>query len=251
MALTLTGTGQGGVFTLRGGSFGGRFQASVTPAIPIVSSGLVVYLDAGNPLSYAGTGTTWTDLSGNSNNGTLVNGPTYTSANGGSIVFDGVNDYATTGINSLPSGTQNRTTQIWFKRTNTGTVDVLFGYGKVESPNGGAFGAYVDGSNNIYFWSFNNDTSIAYTITTGVWYNLAFTLNSGVLIAYINGSQVYTFSPSISTVIVTSLLGANAYAAINTNNLHGNIAVYMIYNRALTSTEILQNFNANKTRYGL
>ena len=61
----------------------------------ITESGLVLALDAGNLKSYPTTGTTWTDLSGRGNTGTLTNGPTYSSANGGSIVFDGVNDYVT------------------------------------------------------------------------------------------------------------------------------------------------------------
>jgi hypothetical protein len=231
----------------------GILESSRTAAAPsssVVTTGMVLYLDAGNVLSYAGTGTTWTDLSLNSNTGTLVNGPTYSSANNGSIVFDGTNDYATTGINLLPSGTQNRTVQVWFKRTNSGTVDVVFGYGRLEAPNGGTFGSYIDGSNNIYFWGFNVDTNIGYTITSNVWYNLAFTLTSGVLIAYINGSQVFTFTPSISTVVNTSRLGANQNFVTNANNFHGNIAVYMIYNVALTSAQVLQNFNANKARYG-
>ena len=59
----------------------------------IVTDGLVLLLDAGNTKSYPGTGTTWTDISRNGNNGTLTNGPTFDSANGGSLVFDGVDDY--------------------------------------------------------------------------------------------------------------------------------------------------------------
>jgi hypothetical protein len=59
----------------------------------IVTDGLVLCLDAGNPKSYPGSGTTWTDLSGNGNNGTLVNGVGYSGDNLGSLSFDGVNDY--------------------------------------------------------------------------------------------------------------------------------------------------------------
>ena len=70
---------------------------------PIITSGLVLFLDAGNTSSYPGSGTTWTDLSGNGNNGTLTNGPTYTSSNGGAIVFDGINDFVNSGSSiSLP-----------------------------------------------------------------------------------------------------------------------------------------------------
>ena len=80
----------------------------------IVKSGLVLYLDAGNQNSYPGTGTTWTDISRNNNNGTLTNGPTFNSENGGSIVFDGTNDYVSTALTSTNSFTWN----VWYK-TNT------------------------------------------------------------------------------------------------------------------------------------
>lgn len=222
----------------------------VANRIPIVTNGLVLNLDAGNYRSYPKSGTTWTDISNNNNNGTLINGPVYNPENGGNIVFDGTNDSVNTGINQLPSGTQNRTTQIWFKRTNTGTADVLFGYGNL-SPNGSTFGAYIDASNLIYFWGYNSDTSILYTITSGIWYNLAFTLSSGVLIAYVNGVQTATFSPTISTVLVASILGSNNYEGANYNNFHGNIATYMVYNRALSAQEVSQNYMSLKSRFGL
>lgn len=224
-------------------------RSTTTPTPAVVTSGMVLYLDAGNVLSYPGTGTMWTDLTLNGNNGTLTNGASYNSNNGGSILFDGTNDYVSTGRSQFPSALQDRTAQIWFKKTNSGTVDVLFGYG--SNANGSMFGSFILDTNLIYFWGFNVDTSIGYTITTNVWYNLAFTLNSGVLIAYINGSQVSTFSPAISTVIPTlipSNLGINIHGG--TNAWHGNISIYMIYNRALLSSEVLQNFNANKSRYG-
>jgi hypothetical protein len=82
----------------------------------INESGLVLCLDAGNTKSYPGSGTTWTDLSGNGNTGTLVNGPTYSSANGGSIVFDGSNDYIQTNFNySLTSSNTEFTCAAWYK----------------------------------------------------------------------------------------------------------------------------------------
>jgi hypothetical protein len=79
-------------------------RTSIAVSVPIISNGLILYLDAGNAASYPGSGTTWTDVSGNINTGTLTNGPTYSSANGGSIVFDGSNDYVlanNTNLNSL------------------------------------------------------------------------------------------------------------------------------------------------------
>lgn len=82
-------------------------------------NGLVLCLDAGNTKSYPGSGTTWTDLSGRGNTGTLTNGPTYSSANGGSIVFDGTNDYVST--NYTQTSVTGYTIDVWFKSTDTGT----------------------------------------------------------------------------------------------------------------------------------
>ena len=92
----------------------------------IVTDGLVAYLDAGNQNSYPGTGTSWTDISRINNTTSLINGPTFDSAYGGSIVFDGVNDYAAlhnafTGI----TPTNNFTMDIWFRPTTTHQIDVV------------------------------------------------------------------------------------------------------------------------------
>ena len=91
---------------------------------PIVLNGLVLYLDAGNPLSYPGTGTIWTDLSNFGNNGTLINGPTFNSGNGGNIVFDGTNDFVTCGtaIGKLP----NFTISCWIKPNNWNNCGIVF-----------------------------------------------------------------------------------------------------------------------------
>jgi len=79
----------------------------------IISNGLVLYLDAANNKSYPRTGTTWYDLSGNNNNGTLTNGPTFNSANGGSIVYDGADD--SVNLSLVSSNVNNVTTEVWFK----------------------------------------------------------------------------------------------------------------------------------------
>jgi hypothetical protein len=92
---------------------------------PIVTSGLVMNLDAGFTPSYPRQGTTWYDVSGNDYNGALTNGPTFNSANGGSIVFDGVDDYAN---NSNPSSLQNQnlTVSMWIKpSTATNEITTL------------------------------------------------------------------------------------------------------------------------------
>ena len=95
----------------------------------IVTNGLVLCLDAANIKSYAGTGTAWNDLSGNSRTGTLTNGPTYSGTNGGSIVFDGVNDYVQTPSLSLTGNETNLTLSCWFKPANTNTTKAVISIG--------------------------------------------------------------------------------------------------------------------------
>ena len=121
----------------------------------IVENGLVLCLDAANKLSYPGSGTTWRDLSGNSNTGTLTNGPTFSAANQGSIVFDGVNDYV---INSsptnIPVGSSSRTVQLWvYPKTNTCPL--------VQLGTGG-------GGNQVYIVSFYNVSGTLYLFTDGI-----------------------------------------------------------------------------------
>ena len=121
-------------------NFTSNLQAQILPATfgfsnpsrvansTIVSSGLVLHLDAGNASSYPGSGTTWTDLSGSGNNGTLVNGPTYSSANGGSLSFDGVNDYVSVSNTSQLRPSTELSIGMWIKANSiTATWVTLFG----------------------------------------------------------------------------------------------------------------------------
>ncbi len=134
----------------------------------IITDGLVLALDAANQKSYPGSGTTWSDLSGNGNNGTLTNGPTFDSGNNGSIIFDGVDDYITTGTTpSQLQGNPSFTVSGWFYRNanlpvNTGTW---------------GFGGNVTNQGINSWWSSNNneitiDTWGQATFTTGVSYPL-------------------------------------------------------------------------------
>jgi hypothetical protein len=218
-------------------------------AATVVTSGLQLYLDAGDSSSYPGSGTTWTDLSGNGNNGTLVNGPTYSSANGGSIVFDGTNDLVTT---TLTSGT-SFTWCCWFK------TDVLSnGYRNIISirTNNYMLVLLDDNTNYLGFWNPDAFTSGSTLntpqLSTNTWYFVTFVregnnVTSGYK-AYLNGS----FSGSANTGTWSSsdpiILGGRTDIA---QYLNGNISNVQIYNRALSASEVAQNFNALKGRYGL
>lgn len=214
----------------------------------IVTSGLVMYLNAADKNSYPGSGTAWTDLAG-TNNGTLVNGPTFNSSNGGSIVFDGIDDNVTTTYNTAltdftigvwfrQSGTvinyqrlidKNYITGIWIGRNSTTANSWGGGVREANAP----FGRYI-------------------TLTDGQWH-------------YIVSRRAGTTHTILGDGITNTVSGTVSATALNTNNIligrsdqtpafeymTGNIAQVQIYNRALTDTEILQNYNATKTRFGL
>ena len=235
----------------------------------VVKSGLVLSLDAANARSYVSGSTTWRDLSGNSNNGTLTNGPTFTSANGGGIVFDGTDDYIITALNVTP--TLNITSQItletWLLSTslansshgdgimskgfssdfNSGVYETLFTQG--SGVNAPVFRIRIGASTPTY-----NPTNIP--INLNQIYHFVSTYNGSIMRIYINGIESGT-GVSTSGNIETN----TEQLAIGVRYTHrggpadsffsGNIYSNRIYNRALTATEIAQNFNATKGRFNL
>jgi len=226
----------------------------------IVTSGLVLCLDAGNRKSYPGTGTTWTDLSGNGNTGTLTNGPTYNSSNGGSIVFDGSNDYSTLPTNLLIHETGNPFTfSIWFKTSSTG---IILGQTNTSNPDiatGFVPAIYVGTNGLLYtscFWGgANSNQSISSSsVNNGSWNNITVTFASNSQISYLNGvsyatlAKTQAFYSSTYYYFLGSGFGSN-WTNIGSRYLNGNISVVKYYNRALSATEIAQNYNALKSRY--
>jgi hypothetical protein len=226
----------------------------------IVNDGLVLYLDASAPNSYSPyfTPTTWKDLSGNNNSGSLVNGPTFDSGNGGSIVFDGVNDYVSISNESFFDFTNNVTFDIVFSTNNTNTpFQTLF-----SKAEGGAYGMeidtglgvdsmvfllYIDGAYKVATESMSNYTS-------GFFYNVVGTYNGSFIKLYRNGNEVASTPQTgqISTTNVPLFLGANPPAGGSPiYYLDGKIKSFKVYNRALTAQEVLQNYNATKGRFEL
>lgn len=210
-------------------------------------NGLVLCLDAGNVKSYPGSGTTWTDLSGLGNTGTLTNGPTYSSSNGGSIVFDGTDDVVAFASSSIISGTQNFTVEAIVKSNNTNSPDYIFGN----------YGVGNSGGLEVYFYLqkfylyFNGGYTISNsTVLSNTWYIATFTRSGNTTSIYINGvlDTTGTNSTSITTNLSYRIGNGPDY---NSEIYAGNIAKVSVYNRALTSSEISQNFNALRGRYGI
>jgi hypothetical protein len=214
-----------------------------------VTAGLILYLDAANPKSYPGTGTAWSDLSISGNTGTLTNGPTFNSANGGSIVFDGVNDYISiSGSSIITTGTF----LIWVYRNGPqNNYSGLF-YSRGTSVSG--IGFYSTTNNLSYTW---NNAPNTYSFNSGLlvpnlqWSMCAVSVSASNAVLYVgssNGllSSTNNISHSSSTINALRIASDNFWSPFK-----GSASLAMLYNRALSQEEILQNYNATKSRYGL
>ena len=233
----------------------------------IVTAGLVLLLDAGDQASYPGSGTTWTDLSGNGNNGTLVNGVGYNSAFGGSLVFDGSNDYViNSSTTNIPVGSSSRTIDFWVYPKGDTNVFAVLGTGGVNSTQiycvnfynvnaghvqrngtGAIFGIYIFTDGNII--ANNQAISGAQLPTLNAWNHIVFGNSGQDYFYYVNGvlQKSGTFPGNLNTVGQQYLIGKRTDWASDTMN--ANMARVSIYNRALSGAEITQNFNALRHRY--
>lgn len=217
----------------------------------IVTNGLVLYLDAANIKSYVSGSTTWSDISRGGNNGTLTNGPTFNTGSGGNIVFDGTNDYAAWDVSNLGLNVQGPYTIECTLRYNstTGTINPI----TLTSLNTKAFQfGYISSSPVV--WKYGGTTILTYTPPSGI-YTMSCTVTTSLVSVYINGIlNNSTSTPSLQTGTLTYLLSSayhNGTAITPFAFFNGNIYNIKLYNKLLTSTEILQNYNATKTRFGL
>jgi hypothetical protein len=232
----------------------------------IITDGLVLNLDATNPASYPGTGITWYDRSVYNNNGTLTNGPTYLQERGrGSIVFDGVNDYADCGSSSLLNfGTGNFTACAWFKTNASTRVTILsrFDYnntGTIE--RGYVMDILATGKIRTVFETNGSNYRIADSLTsvnTNTYFYGCLTRTDPTTInVYVNGifessnTLILGTPSSIDAVTAPFSVGRRAdyQTPAFTNYFPGNISNVQIYNRALSAQEVLQNYNALKSRF--
>ena len=211
----------------------------------IVTDGLVLCLDAGNRKSYPGTGTAWTDLSGSGNNGTLFFESTYSSANGGSIVFDGIQDCVVVNNSASILSSTAYTKIAWFYPTSFATNNNFISGGET-----GQHAFWLMGGNTLKAGHNGTwDTVISSTtLSLNTWYCGAVTFNTTTgWILYLNGVQEDTDSST------TTFNGdGDIYIAafrFGQNNFTGRISNALVYNRVLTATEIQQNYLATKSRY--
>ena len=218
-----------------------------------VQDGAVLRLDAGKRDSYPGTGTTWRDLSGNQNNGTLLNSPTFNNTNGGILQFDGVDDYC---LNSISSGFTQKLTVITIAKSTNATWNQYAGLGSARVNNG-----YIIHNNptatSVTFYIINSvgsytdiGTVTPSNITNYNFYALT-TNGTNSHKRYLNGALIGTSTAAI-TRTDTNLSQGNWLASDSGVSGRFNavsIGIHLIYNRELSSNEILQTYNAYKTRF--
>ena len=218
-----------------------------------VRDGLVLNLDATNIASYSAGSSIWYDTSGNGNNGTLTNGPTFLQERGrGSIVFDGTNDYV------LGSSTFNYTSSTWncwFNPASLTTAGVYPRRIMHKSDNSGNNELNLLHSNGTVQWyGWGTSTYLwnvsASGITVNNWHNATGTHDGNNAYLYLNGRLASSASYSGSMVSTVPLcIGRVAFTSVAIYT--GSVSVAQIYNRALSSDEVLQNYTALKTRFGL
>jgi hypothetical protein len=243
MSLKLINTGGNGGFLLRKTSSNGSFSLTNSPQI--VTNGLTLKLDASNTQSYSGSGSIWYDLAETQQNITLIGSPIYTSSSPSYFTFDGSTQRGS-GTGAVLSST-SYTKSIWFY-VNTYQDNNL-----ISSADGGHF-MYMYSENKIYSGHANWPSYIAYpstgTISLNTWYNVTLTFNTtDGMTLYINGVQDSTYTANKAAYSGDSSVNIAAFGTGNFFN--GRISKVYCYNRSLTSAEVLQNYNVDKSQFGL
>jgi hypothetical protein len=229
----------------------------------MIQNGLVLVLDAADRNSYSSSSTIWRDLSGNANNGTLTNGPTFNSVNGGSIVFDGSDDYISIpDASSIKPATQ-LTMEATFRMTTKNTFNTILCKPATNAPWTSPFLSYMLrvqaaslqialNRNSTYLFI---DHSFDYLINTNYHVTFNIDMTTGAYRYFLNGNLVLnstiTSGGSISYGTQPCLIGAGFGSSPVGELFTGNIYNAKIYNRVLSDSEVVQNYNALKSRFNL
>lgn len=230
------------------------------PPLPeIIQDGLELYLDASIPDSYSGSGTNWFDLTNNNNDGILTNGPSYSSNDGGQLIFDNVDDYVNLGLPTNIVGVQVPITiNMWAKPDNTGQYNTLWSaYDSVFNHSLYSL-LRIDSGTLQYFastssGSFQNQGSLL--VAANQWHFFAVvvsgTISSPTVKIFLNGqSETFSYS-AMSSTPNTSVGFKIAASRFGTEVFGGSISHASWYNRALSDAEIAYNYSSFQNRYGL
>jgi hypothetical protein len=212
----------------------------------------VLHLDAANVKSYPGAGTVWKDLSGNGNNGTLVNGVGFDSANNGSMVFDGIDDFAST-QSILFSNEITLCSFFKFINLQTGERSLFRKEGIFQlgfsNPSAGTIRNLIRTSGTSG-WTGANDFNFPFVL--GNWYYFCFSYKSGDSNFYVNHDNIKNLTTITGNIVDNTYpIGIGARGTNSQLAINANISVSQIYNRALTDAEVRQNFESLRGRYGI
>jgi hypothetical protein len=237
----------------------------IPPPTPIVRDGLILELDAGNSNSYPGSGTTWTDISGYDNNSTLVNGPTFSSNNDGIIVLDGIDDFVSIPGNAtiyssdftwqsfhyIRSADPTTLDGMWWSETGVKNFLIVYGNANLASAymridtQGGVFQSYNTGTQT-------NGFGTSAGPVTGRWIFTTVVKNGTTLSLYWNNAVLMWTLPNAGWGILDNTQ-AITFGARTTNQYNSamDVSNNLMYNRALSTLEITQNYDVYKSRFGL
>jgi hypothetical protein len=223
----------------------------------LVRDGLVLYLDAANPKSYPGSGTHWNDLTGGGNGGTLVNGVGYTSDNGGAMVFDGVDDWLNIpNADRLVKGKTQLSMGVMVKFTSLTFLGVIIGVPRYNCTKNIVITAFENG--NITFYNDNLVTCLSISLSSYIelnkWIYIVGTFNGTTTSLYaIKDNILSSASGTLVTGTTNDFNDYNVFGVMGkgANYLGGELSSAFVYDKALTPQEILQNYNATKSRFNL
>lgn len=215
----------------------------------IVTNGLALCLDAANPKSYPGSGTSWFDVSGNNKTGTLVNSPTYNSSNGGSFAFDGVDDYVNVSSFNVNHGTSNFSYSCWAYLSGKPSLGTIFENGLWT--NSIIFRFETSGitlySMGTYYGFFSWNPALS------VWNHLTWVRDGNNMLFYING--VFSATLPFGTSVNVNPSPGNLFIGTSQHStgqcFNGRLNLTCVYTTALTAAQVSQNFNASRGRYGV
>lgn len=241
-------------------------MAGFTGASPIVTDGLVFVLDAANHNSYPGSGTTWYDLSGNGYDSILANSPTFDKTNSGRVILDGIDahayiPYSSYWDNNVFGNATNFTISCWVKCNNfynwTSVIHKSNG-GYYSQSEGASIWVNVSGFQGVFGNGISGNSGdwgkiLSYsTSNTTDWFNLTFTGDGTTLRFYVNGTQEVSTSQSSRTAGLNITTNPVRFGRrYSSSDFNGNIANVKLYTRALSATEISQNYNSLKSRFNL
>jgi hypothetical protein len=230
----------------------------MTPAAPaVVVSGLTLYLDSSQSSSYPGSGSTWYDLSGNGNNATLYNNPTYS---GGSLVFSGTGTAPSPGTvgsvqyGQVPNGVYfngNFTINTWIKISAYNNWQRIIDFGNGAGNNSVLLASTYGTSGYPGFYCTGSQFQSTQQLSYNVWYNVAATMSGTTGTIYVNGVARGTATMSVAQNVTRQYcyIGRSEWAG--DGMFQGSIGAVMIYSRALDATEMLANFNGLRSQYGI